>query len=142
MAEVAAGGVVPGHFGGHWAVDYIRRMSATISQPRQSLPVWLGVLVWLAAFVSPAAYFILLLLATDCFGGGRFAPPQVVVWALSCLIPILALVICGAVVWRSTRKPMFRLCWMVFTLMAMLIQLGIILFVLRAIIVTRIAYLQ
>jgi hypothetical protein len=31
---------------------------------------------------------------------------------------------------------------MVFTLMAMLIQLGIILFVLRAIIVTRIAYLQ
>src|ERR1035441_6207685 len=75
-------------------------------------------------------------------GGGRFAPPQVVVWALSCLIPILALVICGAVVWRSTRKLMFRLCWMVFTLMAMLIQLGIILFVLRAIIVTRIAYLQ
>jgi chromate transport protein ChrA len=118
---------------------YVRRMSAMISQSRQSLPAWLGVLVWLVTFVSPSAYFVLLLLAE------RFhvsAPPQAIVWSLFFLIPIVALVICGAVVWRLTKKTLVRMGWLGFTLFAMVIQFGLILFMLRAIIVTRIGYAQ
>ena len=116
----------------------VRRMSAMIPQSRRSWPAWLGVLVWLVAFVSPAAYFILLLIATDSFGGGGFAPPQVIVWPLSCLIPIVALVICGGAVWRSSQKTLVRIGWLGFSLIAMVIQLAFILCVLRAIIVARI----
>jgi chromate transport protein ChrA len=114
-------------------------MSALISQPRRSLPAWLGALAWLVAFVSPAGYFLLLLLAE------RFhisAPPQAVVWSLFFLIPIVALVICGVVVWHSSKKRFVRIGWLSFTLIAMVIQFGLILCVVRAIIVARIGYAQ
>jgi chromate transport protein ChrA len=103
------------------------------------MPAWLGVLAGLAAFVSPAAYFLLLLLAE------RFhipAPPLPVVWSLFFLIPVVALVVCGAVVWGLTRKTLARIGWLSFTLIAMAMQLGAILCVLRAIIVARIGYAQ
>ncbi len=96
-------------------------------------------LVWLVAFASPAAYFVLLLLAERF----HISPPsQAIVWALFFLTPIVALVICGAVVWRLSEKVLVRIGWLSFTLIGMVIQFGFILYVLRTIIVTRIGYAQ
>jgi hypothetical protein len=114
-------------------------MSASISQPRRSLPVWLGGVLWLGAFSTPTAYFFLILLAD---GYHIPVPPVAIVLALFCLIPIVAFVICGLAVWLSSKKLGVRIGWLLFTLIAMAIQLGFILIVLRAIIVARIGYAQ
>src|ERR1039458_2115789 len=71
-------------------------MNASIPQSRRSLPFWLSVVVWLSAFLSPTAYFLLLLLANK-FQIPRL--PAMFVWALFLVIPVVALLICESVVW-------------------------------------------
>jgi hypothetical protein len=93
----------------------------------------------LSAFLSPTAYFLLLLLA------GQFQIPRplaVFVWSLFLLAPVVALLVCESVVWWRSRTVGGKIGWMVFTLLAMMLQCGIILMILRAILVTRIAYVQ
>jgi hypothetical protein len=114
-------------------------MSASILQPPRSLPVWLSAVVWLSAFLSPTAYFLLILLV-DMFHIS--SPPATLVWLPFFLIPVFALFICESVVWSRSRTVGSKIGWMVFTLLAMLLQFGIILMILRAILVTRIAYVQ
>jgi hypothetical protein len=114
-------------------------MSASTAQPRRSLPVWLGGILWLSAFFSPTAYFLLILFAD---GYHIPVPPVAIVLALFCLIPIVALAICGSVIWRSSGRLGVRIGGLLFTLIAMAIQVGFILFVLYAIIVARISYAQ
>src|SRR2546426_929143 len=110
----------------------VRHMNASIPQPPRSLPVWLSTVVWLSAFLSPTAYFLLILLAD------RFhipSPPATLVWLLFFLIPVVALFICESVVWSRSRTIGSKIGWMVFTLLAMLLQFGTILVILRAILV-------
>src|SRR5258705_13709697 len=114
-------------------------MNASIPQPRRSLPVGLSTVVWLSVFLSPTAYFLLLLLAN------KFhipSPPAAFVWSLFFLIPVVALLICEWVVWSSSKTVGRKIGWMLFTLIAMFLQFAIILVVLRAILVTAIAYVQ
>lgn len=114
-------------------------MNASIPQSRPSLPGWLSVAVWLTAFLSPAAYFLLMLLAN------RFqipSPPAVLVWSLFFLIPVVALVICESVVWSCSKSVGRKIGWLLLTLLAMLLQFGIILVILRMIMVTAIGYVQ
>jgi hypothetical protein len=102
-------------------------MLALIPLPRRSLTVWL------LAFSSPTVYFLLLLLAD------RFhvpSPPESFVASLSYLIPAGALLVCGSVVWLSSMTVARRTGWMLFTLLAMLLQTGILL----AIIMTATGY--
>ena len=99
-------------------------MNASIPQPPRSLPVWLSVVVWLSAFLSPAAYFLLILLAN------KFhipSPPETFVWSLYYLIPVVALLICESVVWSYSKTVGRKIGWMLFTLFAMLLQVGILL---------------
>jgi len=114
-------------------------MNGSIPQPRRSLPVWLSKVVWLSAFLSPTAYFLLLLLASK-FQIPKL--PEIFVWSLFFLIPVVALLICEAVVWSCRKTVGRKMGWMLFTLLAMLLQFGIILVILRAILVTKIAYVQ
>ena len=114
-------------------------MNASISQSRRGLPAWLSAVVWLLAFFSPTAYFLLLLLAST-FQIPKL--PETFVWSLFFLIPVVALLICESVVWSRSRTVGGKIGWMVFTLLAMLLQFGIILVILRAILVTRIGYVQ
>ena len=88
---------------------------------RREVPVWLRVTVWLSAFCSPTVYLLLLLLA-DRFGVP--SPPEVLVAALFYLIPPVALLVCGTVVWWSSRTVARRIGWLLFTLFAMLLQVG------------------
>ena len=113
-------------------------MNASIPQSRRSQPAWLSAVVWLSVFLSPTVYFLLLLLA-NTLQIPRL--PATFVW-LFFLVPVVALLICESVVWSRRRTVVGRIGGMVFTLLAMLLQFGIILVILRAILVTRIAYVQ
>ena len=114
-------------------------MNASIPQSRRSLPVWLSVVVWLAAFLSPSACFLLLLLANKLPIPNLLAK---LLLLLFFLIPVVALLICESVAWSCSRTVGRKIGWMLFTLLAMLLQFGIILVVLRMILVTAIGYVQ
>ena len=114
-------------------------MNGSIPGSRRSQPVWLNAIVWLSAFRSPTAYFLLLLFASE-FQIPKL--PETFAWSLLLLIPLVALLICESVVWTRGRTVGGKIGWMVFTLLAMLLQCGIILVLLRAILVTRIGYVQ
>lgn len=114
-------------------------MNASIPQPRPSLPVWLSVVVWLSAFFSPTAYFLLLLLANTF---QIPSPPATFVWSLFFLVPVVALLVCESVVWHCSKTVGRKIGWMLFTLLAMLLQFAIVLVILRAIVVTTIGYVQ
>jgi hypothetical protein len=114
-------------------------MNASIPHSRRSLPVWLSAAVWLSVFLSPTAYFLLLLL------GNKFqipSLPAMFVWSLFFLIPAFALLICESIVWSYSKTVGRKIGWMLFTLLAMLLQFGIILVILRMMIVTAIGYVQ
>ena len=113
-------------------------MIVSISQSLRGLPVWLSAVVWLSAFLSPTAYFLLLLLANRF----QINVPDTFAGSLFFLIPVVALFICEWVVWSCSKTVGRRIGWMVLTLVGMLLQFGVILVILRAIILTRIAYVQ
>ena len=70
------------------------------------------------------------------------SPPKTLVWSLFFLAPVVALLICEWVVWSCSRTVARKLACMSLTALAMLLQFGIILAILRAILVTRIGYVQ
>jgi hypothetical protein len=83
-------------------------MSIRLLRDRERLPVWFAVPVWLIAFLSPTAYFELLVLADRHIIS---TPPSVVVWAIFYLIFVIALLLCGAVSWHSSKKSSIRVGW-------------------------------
>jgi hypothetical protein len=87
-------------------------MNASIPQPRRSLSVWSNTVVWLSAFLSPTAYFLLLLLASKF----QINVPKTLVLALFFLIPVGALLICEWVVWSCSKTVGRKIGWMLFTL--------------------------
>jgi hypothetical protein len=94
---------------------------------------------WLCAFVSPTAYF-LLLLAVDRFHIA--APPEILVATLFFLIPVVALLICGYVVWTSSKTTARRISWLLFTLVGMVLQFGVLLVIVLTAITAAIGYAQ
>ena len=68
--------------------------------------------------------------------------PETFVWSLFLLIPVVALLICESIVWSCSRTVGRKIGWMLFTLLAMFLQFAIIVVILRAILLTRIAYVQ
>lgn len=113
-------------------------MNASIPQPRPSLSFWPSTVFWLSAFLSPTACFLLLLLASKF----QINLPGTFVWSLLLFIPVVALLICESAVWSCSKTVGRRIGWMLFTLLAMLLQFAIILAILRTILVTAIAYVQ
>jgi len=88
----------------------------------QSLTAWRSVPVWLAVFMSPTAY-VLLLMAWDRLQAP--APPNGVIVTLFCLIPIVALLACGTAVWRSQMRLKWRVGGLALTALAMFLQCGV-----------------
>ena len=113
-------------------------MNASIPQLRQRQPVWLSTVFWLAAFLSPTAYFVMVLLA----GKFHINLPQTFVGSLFFLIPVLALLFCEWMVWSFSKTVGRRIGWMLVTLLAMSLQFAMIVTVLRMILVTAIGYPQ
>jgi hypothetical protein len=103
-------------------------MCALIPSHRQNLPVWLRAVVWLALLLSPTGYCLLLMITYRMQGP---ALPQSFVVLLQscvvllfCLIPVVALLVCGTVVWRSKLRVGWRVGGLVLTVLAMLFQVG------------------
>jgi len=111
-------------------------MNALISPSRRSPPFSLGVIVWLSAFLSPGACFLLLLLASKF----QIELPKTLTLSLFFLVPVVALLVCESVVWSCSKTVGRKIGWMLFTLLAMLLQVAIILAILRMILVAAIAY--
>ena len=91
------------------------------------------------AFFSPTVYLLLILLAN------RFqipSPPESWVVSLFCLIPTVALLICESVVWRSSMTVRWKIGGMLFTLLGMLLQVGILVAIIRAILIVATSYVQ
>ena len=95
--------------------------------------------IWLSAFFSPTVYFLLLLFA-DRFHFA--APPEIVVASLFFLIPLVALVVCESMVWSSRMTVARKVGWMLITLVAMLLQFGILLAIVIVAITAAIGYAQ
>jgi hypothetical protein len=91
-------------------------MHALIPLPHRTLTLWLS------AFFTPTAYFLLLLLADRFFLPN---PPEIFVASLFYLLPPVALLVCGSVVWSSSIAVPRKIRWLLFTLFAMLLQFGI-----------------
>jgi hypothetical protein len=96
-----------------------------------------NVIVWLAAFLSPSAYFLMLLLINAFHAP---APPAILVVTLFILIPVGALVVCESVVWRSGMIGTRRIGWMLFTLFALALQVGILLVIIMEAVTAAISY--
>lgn len=114
-------------------------MHAVIPLLQRSRTVWFSAGVWLVAFFSPTVYFLLLVLAN------RFqipSPPESLVVSLFCLIPVVALLVCGSVVWRSSMTVAWKIGGLLFTLMAMLLQFGTLVVIIRAILIAVTGYAQ
>jgi hypothetical protein len=96
----------------------LARMHALLPLTRRSLTLWFS------AFFSPTLYFLLLILADRFFIP---SPPEILVASLFYLIPPVALLVCGSVLWFSSLTVARKIGWMLFTLFAMLLQFGILL---------------
>ena len=97
-------------------------MRALLFPHRRSLPGWLGVALWLAVFLSPTGYFLLLMMADRWHVP---APPESLVAALFLIIPIVALLVCGRAAWLSQPSLRRRVIGLVLTVLGMLLQVGV-----------------
>ena len=113
-------------------------MDRWIAQAQRSVTVWLTVVAWLSVFLSPSAYFVLL-----AFWGGLNlpAPPVGVVVSLFVLIPFVALLVCGSLVWRKLAVG-WRVGALGLTVLGMTLQVAVLLVVIRASLVAMISYGQ
>jgi hypothetical protein len=75
-------------------------------------------------FLSPTAYCLLLLV---WYRSQMPAPPQGLIVSLFCLIPVVALLVCGTAVWRTDLRGSLRVGWLVMTVLAMALQVGVLL---------------
>jgi hypothetical protein len=53
------------------------------------------------------------------------APPEGLVVLLFCVVPVVAILICATVVWRSKLTGRWRVGWLVLTVLAMVCQVGL-----------------
>lgn len=93
---------------------------------------------WMAVFLSPSAYFLLVVFWNRL---QMPAPPAGLVVALFVLMPVVGLLVCGSVVWRKKLTVGWKVGWFS-TVLAMALQIGVLLVVTRALLITAISYAQ
>ncbi len=100
-------------------------MRALIPVYLRNLPLWLSVAIWLAVFLIPTGYCVLLAIVAR----SRVpAPPEslvVVLLSLILMVPVAALLVCGNVVWLSKLNLRWRVGWLGLTVLAILLQCGV-----------------
>ncbi len=109
-------------------------MIASIPPSLRTLPVWL------CAFFSPTVYFFTFLIATQL----HLAPslPGTFYVALFFLILTGALLFCVGMPWAANMTLTRKIGLTVFTSLGLLLQFGVVVVVLRAILITITAYPQ
>ncbi len=87
----------------------------------RKLPPWASLAIWFATLLSPTAY----VLAVICLSRLQLAaPPAWFVVGLSCVIPVAALIVCSTVAWLSQTRRSWRVGWLVLTIAAIPLQVG------------------
>ena len=114
-------------------------MRALIFQHPRSLPGWLGVALWLAVFLSPTGYFLLLMMADRWHVP---APPESLVASLFLIIPVVALLVCGRAAWQSQPSLRRRVIGLALTVLGMLLQIGVLFVIIVSAITAAIAPAQ
>jgi hypothetical protein len=109
-------------------------MLASIPQSLRTLPVWL------AAFFSPTIYFFSFLFANR-FKLAPNLPPAFYV-TLFFLVLIGALLFCVGTLWTTSMTLARKFGLAAFTTLGLLLQFGVIVVILRAILITITAYPQ
>lgn len=108
-------------------------------QHSQSLPVWLIVPIWLALFLSPTAFVLLLIIMARLQVP---VPAEGIIVLLFCLLPVVALLACGTLLWRLKISLGWRIGGLVLTVLAMLFQCGVWFVILVSAIQAAIALVQ
>lgn len=88
-------------------------------------------LIWLLVFLSPTGYVLLLWMIS---AWQLPPPPAELILFLFCAIPMVALLVCGTMVWRLQMTFWWRVAGMVAFVLAMLVQCGIWLLILISVI--------
>jgi hypothetical protein len=114
-------------------------MRALIPQHPRSLPVGASAALWLAVFLSPTVYFLVMVVWNR---SQVPAPPQGFVVSLFCVIPVVALLVCGAGVWRTKLRVGWRIGWLALTVLAMALQVGVLLVIIASAVTAAIALPQ
>ena len=70
------------------------------------------------------------------------ALPESFVVSLFCLVPVVALLVCGSVAWLSKLNRRRRVGWLVLTVLAMLLQVGGLLVIIVSAVTSAIAPAQ
>ena len=70
------------------------------------------------------------------------APPESLVVLLFCLVPVVALLVCGTVVWLTKLRASWRVGWLVLTVLLMALQVGVLLVIIVSAITVAIAPAQ
>ena len=101
--------------------------------------MWLKAAIWLALLLSPTGYFLLLMMAD------RFqlpALPESVVVSLFCIIPVVALFVCGRLLWQSRLRINWKVAGLALTVLAMLFQVAVLMVIIISAITAAIAPAQ
>lgn len=114
-------------------------MDTTMQHSGQDVPRPLHGMVWWSVFLTPTAYSLLLVLANTL---QIRVFPATAIWSLFFALPVVALFVCESSVRSRFRTTAAKIGFGALTFIAMLLQFGMILVVLRAILVTRIAHAQ
>jgi hypothetical protein len=62
-----------------------------------------------------------------------------IVLSLFLLIPVAALIVCESLVWRSSMTVAWKIGWFLLTLLVILLQLAVLVFIIRAILIVAIS---
>jgi hypothetical protein len=95
---------------------------------RRNLPLQTSIVIWFAAFLSPASYVLAVMWMSRLQVSG---PPAWFVFVVFCFTPLAALMVCSAVAWFSQARRSWRVGWVILTILAIPLQFGF-LFVLIA----------
>ncbi|HVV71502.1 MAG TPA: hypothetical protein VHI52_08395 [Verrucomicrobiae bacterium] len=114
-------------------------MRALILQREGRFSVGVSGAIWLAAFLSPTAY---LLLVAVWNRSQMPAVPQGLIVGLFCIVPVVALLVCGLAVRRAELKGSLRVAWVLMTVLAMAVQITVLLGIVVSAITAAIALPQ
>src|SRR5579883_159781 len=109
------------------------------STQQRILPVRLSTAVWLPVFLSPTAFCLLL----AAWNRSQLpTPPQGIIVSLFCLLPLAALLVCGGAVWRSRLRWGLKISGLLITVVAMVLQVAVLLWLIVAMVTVAIALPQ
>ena len=111
-------------------------MRMRTAQYLRKLPPWVSLAIWLVTLLSPTACVV----AVICLSRWQLpAPPVWLLVVLSCLVTLAAVVVCSTVAWLSQTRLSWRVGWLLLTLVAIPLQIGLLVVIIASAITAAIS---